>query len=430
MDLEIKRFTPELAGDFFDFFDNRAFTDNSPEGPCYCTRYQMTREQEQAELFGRIGENGGGAEGFRRALHNIAEGQIAGSVLRGYLAYADGVPIGWCNANDKENFPAESANGARCHAPFQKREKAVVCFEIAPEFRGRGVATALLERAVADARAEGYTAVEGYPNVREARYEWDFTGPVKLYEKCGFKEAARDGGRVTMRAELDAPVKNTELFTGKAEVYAKARPGYPAQAMDYIASLLPPSAAVADVGAGTGKFTVSLAERGYKIYAVEPNADMRAKLAETLAPYPNAVTVCGTAEATGLPDGSVDAVTCAQALHWFDYEAFRNECRRILKPGGLVIAVYNVTPGGISVRQNSRAAEAFFIRPDVREFANPIYYTRESWLAFMTSHSQDPLPSDPRYAEHIAAQSARFDRESADGLLRLDTVTSVSSERI
>lgn len=430
MNLEIKRLIPELAGDFFDFFDNRAFTDNSPEGPCYCTRYQMTREQEKTELFDRIEENGGGREGFCRALRKVAEEQITSGVLRGYLAYADGVPVGWCNVNDKANYPVESGNGARFHAPANMREKVAACFEIAPGFRGMGIATALLERAVADARSEGYFAVEGYPRVREKRYEWDFTGPVRLFERCGFTETARDGDRATMRIELDAPVRNTELFTGKAEVYAKARPGYPPAALDYIMSLVPPAAVIADVGAGTGKFTVPLAERGCKVFAIEPNADMRVKLVEALAQYKNTVIIDGSAEATGLPDGSVAAVTCAQALHWFDPDAFRAECRRILRPGGLVIAVYNNTPGGSGVIHSRLATDAFFVNPAVCEFPNPIYYTRENWLAYMTSHSNNPHPTDPGYAAHIAEQNARFDRDSADGLLRLDTVTSVYSERV
>lgn len=88
---------------------------------------------------------------------------------------------------------------------------------------------------------------------------------------------------------------NTEVFTGKAEVYAKARPGYPQQAIDYICTLVPDHAVFADIGAGTGKLTLPLAQRGYQIYAVEPNTDMRSQLTEVLAPYPNVHIVAGTA---------------------------------------------------------------------------------------------------------------------------------------
>jgi len=223
---------------------------------------------------------------------------------------------------------------------------------------------------------------------------------------------------------------NTEIFTGKVEAYAKARPGYPDAAMAYIGTLVKPGAVFADVGAGTGKFTELLAKRGYTVYAVEPNADMRGQLAAAMAPYPNAKIVNGTAEATVLPVHSMDAVVCAQALHWFDPDAFRAECRRIGRPGGLVIAVYNNTPGGSSVTYSKLSTTIFFKNPVIREFPSPLFYTRDSWLAYMASHSDNPLPSDPGYDAHIAAMNAVFDRENADGLLRRDAVTAVYSERI
>lgn len=59
-------------------------------------------------------------------------------------------------------------------------ERAIVYFEVVPEYRGKGVATALLERTVADATAEGCNAVEGFPHKRRKRYEWDFTEPIRL----------------------------------------------------------------------------------------------------------------------------------------------------------------------------------------------------------------------------------------------------------
>ncbi|MDR0294063.1 MAG: hypothetical protein LBH95_07930 [Oscillospiraceae bacterium] len=122
---------------------------------------------------------------------------------------------------------------------------------------------------------------------------------------------------------------NTDLFTGKAQAYASARPGYPDKAMAYIRSLCPPGAVFADIGAGTGKFTA-----------------------------------------------------------------------------------------------------AFFTNPAAKEFLNPVSYTRDSWLRYMTSHSHDPLPSDPGYEAHIAEMNAMFGRENENGLMRRGTVTKVYSERI
>ena len=196
MNLEIKPLTPKLSADFFDFFENRAFTDNSPYR-CYCQVYQLTKEQANAAFDKVDGSDIG------RVSRKVAEQQIDSGILRGYLAFADGVAIGWCNANDKANFPIESCTGERFYAPAEKREKAVLCFEIAPEYRGKGVATELLLRAVADAKAEGYIAIEGFPVVRDERYEWDNVGPLRLYEKAGFVEVARQDDRVVMRKILE-----------------------------------------------------------------------------------------------------------------------------------------------------------------------------------------------------------------------------------
>ena len=223
---------------------------------------------------------------------------------------------------------------------------------------------------------------------------------------------------------------NTELFTGKAKAYAQARPGYANEAIDYIRSLVKPDAVFADIGAGTGKFTEHLAQCGYEIYAVEPNADMLQELIITLEPYPKAKAIAAPAEATNLPDASVDVITCAQALHWFDPEAFKAECRRIGKPGAIIMAVYNVTPGGASPAHSREATERFFTNPTVEDFPNPIYYTRDLWLAYMTSHSTDPLPTDPGYAAHMAEMNAVFDRENVDGLLCRDVVTRITWEAV
>jgi GNAT superfamily N-acetyltransferase len=202
MNITIKSLTPELTADYFDFFNNRAFTDNPPWGGCYCIAWQMTKEEEKTQLYDQVEAYGGGEENFMRALGEIVVRQITSGALRGYLAYVDGVSIGWCNANDKANFPVESANGFRLHAPAEKREKVVICFEIAPEYRGKGVATALLNRVVTDAKAEGYAAVEGFPRVHGERNEWDFTGPIRLYEEVGFIKVAEQDRLVVMRKEL------------------------------------------------------------------------------------------------------------------------------------------------------------------------------------------------------------------------------------
>jgi len=171
---------------------------------------------------------------------------------------------------------------------------------------------------------------------------------------------------------------NTEDFTGRAQAYTKARPGYPEEAVEYICSLFPEDAIIADVGAGTGKFTALLARYGYEIFAVEPNADMRVQLAVTLSPFTNVRIVGGSAEATTLPNHSVDVITNAQALNWFDIEAFRAECGRIGKPYSTVITLFNYEPAynqdkSHGIRRYNTSTSMLYRSPAVCEFPNPLF---------------------------------------------------------
>jgi SAM-dependent methyltransferase len=128
-------------------------------------------------------------------------------------------------------------------------------------------------------------------------------------------------------------------FTNRAVDYARWRPGYPEDALDAVLEGLgdPARLEAADVGAGTGISARWLAGRGVSVVALEPNASMRAEA----EPHPRVRWVEGTAEATGLPTGSVDLVVCAQAFHWFRPTEALAEFRRILRPGGRVALVWN-----------------------------------------------------------------------------------------
>lgn len=206
MDIEIRPLTADTSADFFDFFDNRAFTDHQEWSFCYCTYMHVDSEYEQA-VEKIVKAEGVGAEVLRGMLRGKAARLIEDGVLRGYLAYADGVPIGWCNAHDKAMFKRFDHGKAatefiRSHGGGG-RVKSVVCFTIAPGHRGKGIATALLNRVVADARAEGYDAVEAYARRHTAREPFDYYGPYELLEKAGFTAAADESGIVIMRKETE-----------------------------------------------------------------------------------------------------------------------------------------------------------------------------------------------------------------------------------
>lgn len=132
-------------------------------------------------------------------------------------------------------------------------------------------------------------------------------------------------------------------FSNRVENYAKYRPSYPSEVLDLLEREcgLGPAAKVADIGSGTGISTGLLLDRGAEVFAVEPNAEMRAVAEAHFGDQPGFHSISLPAENTGLEAQSIDLVTVAQAFHWFDKPKFRTECQRILKPGGFVALIWN-----------------------------------------------------------------------------------------
>ena len=130
-------------------------------------------------------------------------------------------------------------------------------------------------------------------------------------------------------------------FSRSADAYDRARPDYPAAAVAWLAERLGlrPGRTVVDLAAGTGKLTRPLAATGAEVVAIEPVAEMRARIGDAAAR-----SLDGTAEAVPLPDASADAVTVAQAFHWFDGPAALAEIHRVLRPGGALALVWNRRP--------------------------------------------------------------------------------------
>lgn len=129
-------------------------------------------------------------------------------------------------------------------------------------------------------------------------------------------------------------------FDRVADLYERHRPGYPDAAVDIVADRLRigPGRRVLDLAAGTGKLTREWVARGAEVVAVEPVAGMRDVLAREL---PDARVLDGRAEDLPLDDASVDAVTVAQAFHWFDGDRALAEMQRVLAPGGRLAVVFN-----------------------------------------------------------------------------------------
>lgn len=211
---------------------------------------------------------------------------------------------------------------------------------------------------------------------------------------------------------------NENVFGGRAKDYGFGRPGYAEGAIDLIFSRLIASGGVAaDIGSGTGILSKEFVSRGIDVYCVEPNADMRAQADALLSGSRHYMPVPAAAEDTTLPDNSVDLVTAASSFHWFDADAFRAECCRILKPGGYVCVMINVRSmdDPFTVRQHEAALETcigyYSLRHGYEEslprlrrffgqgmqtaiFDHPLTYTRDKFISRSLSSSYAP-PSGP-----------------------------------
>lgn len=144
----------------------------------------------------------------------------------------------------------------------------------------------------------------------------------------------------------DRAAERARSFGAVADVYDRARPSYPDEALDW---LLPSAPAdrplrVVDLGAGTGKLTRSLVARGLDVVAVEPTPGMRETFSRVL---PDVEVLDGTGESIPLADGSVDAVLMAQAWHWVDPDTAAPEVARVLRPGGRLGLLWNVRDAGV-----------------------------------------------------------------------------------
>lgn len=211
---------------------------------------------------------------------------------------------------------------------------------------------------------------------------------------------------------------NTARFTGKTDNYKAYRPGYPHGLIEYIQSIAQPSAdiRIADLGSGTGILTELLLQTGYKVAAVEPNAEMREAGEQNLKQYSNFESIAAAAEQTTLASNSIDIITAAQAFHWFDLNTIRDEFERILKPGGCVLLIWNIMRLDTPFMQ---AYKAFRKQYEDKNVVRPLYADYEA-----ISHYFAPLPC----TEIIIPHSYSLNEDGLQGLLLSSSLVSTDNQ--
>lgn len=233
-----------------------------------------------------------------------------------------------------------------------------------------------------------------------------------------------------------------DRFTSRVENYVKYRPGYPTGVWDVLHRDygLTAQSVIADVGCGTGLLARVFLDAGCRVVGVEPNPEMRAAGERILAEYTNFSSVGAAAEATTLPDASMDFVTVGQAFHWFEPHQARREFQRILQPGGWAVLVWNErqldsTPflrdyesllqhfGTDYNATNHRAVEADAHNiPDfyggkfqVYTFENNQHFDLAGVRGRLLSSSYTPQAEDARHAPMLEALEGIFERHQQAG---------------
>lgn len=241
---------------------------------------------------------------------------------------------------------------------------------------------------------------------------------------------------------------NTEKFTGKASIYSEARPSYPKALFDYLVNVkkINKDSIIADIGSGTGKFSESLLNLGFKVFAVEPNKDMRSNAENLFSLNSNFISINGTDSNTTLEDNSIDYITVAQAFHWFNPISFKEECQRIIKENGKVILVWNNRiaeseiviknaeickkycknfkgfSGGFDIKSNA-VSEFYNNKYDFIKFVNNLKYDEDKFIKRMLSSSYSLAKGDDNYFEYINALKDFFKDYSINGILTIPNET-------
>jgi len=236
-------------------------------------------------------------------------------------------------------------------------------------------------------------------------------------------------------------MSTTTVYSTKAEKYAKYRWDYAESALEAIFAItqLSSSSSVADLGAGTGILTRHFVGKVKRIYAIEPNAEMRRVLSAGLGDYPRVSVLAGCAEATTLAQKSVDLITVAQAIHWFEPQLARAEIMRVLKNRGwlailrnygideelnratvgLMKAEYGADFSVASARPAEKPISYYYGNEDFQKIIFPFQFQQnwEEFIGALISASYMPDETNPLFKKLENEARQIFSRYSIAGCL-------------
>lgn len=236
--------------------------------------------------------------------------------------------------------------------------------------------------------------------------------------------------------DAETKARRAASFDEVADAYERARPGYPGEAVRWLAG--EPPRDVLDLGAGTGKLTRSLVALGHRVTAVEPLAGMREQLVRVV---PGTTALEGAAERIPVADASFDVVTVAQAFHWFDHDLALPEIARVLRPGGALALVWNMRDesepwaaelgalmgggsfGGVRTAETALGASELFGTVEHARFAHEQLLDETSLRDLVLSRSYCAIGSEDERAEVLERVSALFAAHAVDGALSLPYAT-------
>ena len=242
-----------------------------------------------------------------------------------------------------------------------------------------------------------------------------------------------------------SPLNPTTRFSNRVENYIKYRPSYPKEIISFLENdlNLQKNQRIADIGSGTGLFAELLLQEKYEVVCIEPNEEMRKAAEKRLSHYKTFSSFSQRAEHTSLDAHSIDLIVVATAFHWMEPVATKKEFKRILKPNGNIVLIWNIRktdnpflkeyhllkqlnsidPPHNNV--NEEIIQAFFAPKFMmtKSFDNVQLLNFEGLKGLLLSSSYIPLPGQDSYDAMIENLVKLFLKYSKKGLVKMEYET-------